>query len=256
MARGDRAPALHQQLPGVHRAHLPGTVRGGVRPQHQRRSGHDQEHREEHHRPRLRGRLGDAAGSRAPHRQEGGGRRLGTRRARLRAAAGARRPCGDAVRARRPRRRPAALRDSRLQDGEVADRPAHGADGGRGGDLPHRRARGRRGRRRRAAARLPRHRPLHRRDATARPAGARSRAARHPLRHGVPAAAEQGGRRGQHHGTDPRPRPPRRDPRRRRHGIGLPRHVEPPRRDVGAPVRAASPAARPTGPSSAGPTGR
>ena len=52
--RGDRAPALDQQLPGVHRPHLPGAVRGGVRPQHQRRSGHHQADREADHRPRLR----------------------------------------------------------------------------------------------------------------------------------------------------------------------------------------------------------
>ena len=37
-------------------------------------------------------------------------------------------------------RRPAALRHSRLQDGEVAHRPARRADGGRGRGLPHRRA--------------------------------------------------------------------------------------------------------------------
>ena len=45
----------------------------------------------------------------------------------------------------RPHRRPAALRHSRLQDGEAPDRPPHRADGGRGRRLPHRR----RGRRRR-----------------------------------------------------------------------------------------------------------
>ena len=61
LARGDRAPALDQQLPGVHRPHLPGAVRGSLRAQHQRRAGHDQADREADHRPRLQGRLGDAA---------------------------------------------------------------------------------------------------------------------------------------------------------------------------------------------------
>ena len=116
-----------------------------------------------------------AAGARAPHRQDGGRGRLGPRRAGVRPAARARRPRGDAVRARRPDRRPAALRHPRLQDGEVAHRPAHGADGGRGRDLPHRRrtsgvdvtgdA---------AAARVRRGRALERRHQAARPARARA----------------------------------------------------------------------------------
>ena len=41
-----------------------------------------------------------------------------------------------AVREERPHRRPAALRHSRLQDGEAPDRPAHGADVGRGRRVP------------------------------------------------------------------------------------------------------------------------
>ena len=57
--------------------------------------------------------------------QAGRGRRLGPGRARLRAAARARGPRGHGVREERPHRRAAALRHSRLQDGEVADRPAH-----------------------------------------------------------------------------------------------------------------------------------
>jgi hypothetical protein len=40
---------------------------------------------------------------------------------------------------RTPHRRPAALRHSRLQAGQAPDRPAHGADGGRGRHLPDRR---------------------------------------------------------------------------------------------------------------------
>ena len=41
------------------------------------------------------------------------------------------------VRARRPHRRPAALRHPRVQDGEAPPRPPHRADGGRGHDVPH-----------------------------------------------------------------------------------------------------------------------
>ena len=80
--RGDRAPALDQQLPRVHRPHLPGAVRGGVRPQHQRRPGHDQADREaaSSTTPSKEGWV-DAAARRSAHRQEGRGRRLGTRRA-------------------------------------------------------------------------------------------------------------------------------------------------------------------------------
>ncbi len=49
-----------------------------------------------------------------------------------RAAADPRRAHRDGVRARRPHRRPAALRHPRVQDGEAPHRPAAGADGGRG----------------------------------------------------------------------------------------------------------------------------
>ena len=49
-----------------------------------------------------------------------------------RAAADPRRAHGHGVRARRPHRRPAALRHPRVQDGEAPHRPPAGADGGRG----------------------------------------------------------------------------------------------------------------------------
>ena len=174
----------------------------------------------------------------------------------VRAAAGACRARRHALRARRPHRRAAALRHPRLQDGEVADRPPHGADGGGGRHLPHQRAR-RRGRHgRRAASRVRRHRALDGRDPAARPPRARTRAQGHPLRHGVPAPAEQGGRGRLDPGADPRHRQARRHPRRRRHGLRLPRHLESPRRHVGAPVRAAAAAARSTARSSPGRTGR
>ena len=56
------------------------------------------------------------------------------------------------LRARRPHRRPAALRHPRVQDGEARPRPAPRADGGRGHGVPHRRERRRRRHRRRARA--------------------------------------------------------------------------------------------------------
>ena len=42
-----RAAALHQQLPGIHRPHLPGAVRGRLRPGHHRAAGDDQADRED-----------------------------------------------------------------------------------------------------------------------------------------------------------------------------------------------------------------
>ena len=78
---------------------------------------------------RLGGGLGGAAARAAQDRQEGRGGRLRARGPGLRAAARARRPRRHAVREERPHRRPAALRHPRLQDGEVAHRPAHRADG-------------------------------------------------------------------------------------------------------------------------------
>ena len=67
----------------------------------------------------------------------------------LRAAARARRARRRALREGRPHRRPAALRHSRLQDGEAPDRPAHGADGAEGVEFRPNVARRRRRRRRR-----------------------------------------------------------------------------------------------------------
>ena len=42
VARGDRAAARHEQLPGVHRDAVPGAVRGRLRAGDQQRRGHDQ----------------------------------------------------------------------------------------------------------------------------------------------------------------------------------------------------------------------
>ena len=54
---GVAQPALDQQLPGIHRPHLPGTVRGGLHAQHRRQPGDHQDDRMCHCRPRVGGRL-------------------------------------------------------------------------------------------------------------------------------------------------------------------------------------------------------
>ena len=84
--------------------------------------------------------------------KHGRGRRLRPGRPGLRAAAGARRPRRDRVREERPHRRPAALRHSRLQDGEVAHRPARRADAGRGRRASRTERAGRQSRRERGVA--------------------------------------------------------------------------------------------------------
>ena len=55
LARGGVAVALHQQLPGVHRPHLSGSVRGRLRAGHQPASGDDQADRKDNCGARLRG---------------------------------------------------------------------------------------------------------------------------------------------------------------------------------------------------------
>ncbi len=65
LARGHRPAARHQQLPRVHRAAVPGAVRGGLRARHQRRPGHHQAGRGRDHRPGLVRGLGRAACARA-----------------------------------------------------------------------------------------------------------------------------------------------------------------------------------------------
>ena len=61
---------LDQQLPRVHRPHLPGAVRGGVHAQHQRRSGRHQVDRARDHRSRLGRRLRRAAPACGEDRQD------------------------------------------------------------------------------------------------------------------------------------------------------------------------------------------
>ena len=111
----------------------------------------------------------------APHRQARGRGRLRARGPRGRAAAEPRRPPRDAVREEGPRRRPAALRHSRLQAREVDRRPPRRDHGRRGRRAAH-------GRVRRAATSPARdllrdydaRAALRRRGGAARSAGARA----------------------------------------------------------------------------------
>ena len=89
---GVAQPPFHQQLPGVHRPHLPGALRGLLHAEPRRRAGHDQDDRERHRRPRLGGRLDQARARQGDDRQDGRGGRLRPGRPRLRPAARPRRP--------------------------------------------------------------------------------------------------------------------------------------------------------------------
>ena len=123
-----REPALDQQLPGVHRPHLPRALRGELHAEHHRHPGD--------HQDRSNARSSTAAGKRAGSSRSAGraatGKRVavvgsgpaGLACAQQLARAGHAR---DRVREDRPHRRPAPLRHSRLQDGEAPDRPAHRA---------------------------------------------------------------------------------------------------------------------------------
>ena len=76
-------------------------------------------------------------------------------------------------------------------------------------------------------------------EKAARPAGARPRAQGHPLRDGIPAAAEPARRRraAGRRRADPRHRQARGGDRRRRHRLRLHRHLDPPGRAVGHQYR-------------------
>ena len=138
----DRAAARHQQLPGVHRAAVPGAVRVRVRARHQpaRRSPSRTSRSRSSTRP---GTTGDVTPQPpgAAVRQDGRRRRLRPGRSGRRPAAHPGRPHRRRLRAGRPDRRPAAVRHPRVQDGEAAHRPPHRADARRGHQVPYRRAR-------------------------------------------------------------------------------------------------------------------
>ena len=185
-------PALDQQFPGVHRPHLPRALRGVLHAEHRRQAGHHQDDRMRDRRPRLGGRL-DRAASRPQRRPASASPSSAPGPAGLACAQQLARAGHDGARVReeRPGRRPAALRHSRLQDGEAPHRPARRArwrprasssttTSMSASTLPveaaaRRLRRGGAGRRRREAA---------------RPADPGPRAGRHPFRDGLPAAAE------------------------------------------------------------------
>ena len=147
LAGGQRTSARHEQLSRVHRQALSRAVRGLVRARHRERSGDDQGDRGVDRRSRVRRRLGDRASARRPHRQARRRRRIGSGRPRRRGSAEPRGAPRHRARARRPHRRPAAVRDSRVQDGEAVSRaPARGDARGRR-RVPDRRQRRRQHRR-------------------------------------------------------------------------------------------------------------
>ena len=122
LADGHRTAGRDQQLPRVHRAAVPRAVRRRVRARHQQRPGDHQGDRERDHRARVRRGMDRAAPAGASHRQAHRRRRLGPGGAgRGRSAEQSRAP-GHRVRARRSHRRPAAVRHSRVQDGEARPR--------------------------------------------------------------------------------------------------------------------------------------
>ena len=204
LARGDRAPARHQQLPRVHRPAVPGAVRGRLRARHQRRPGDHQAGRGRDHRPGLGRGLGHAGAarrcrpaSRSPSSAPGP--------AGLAAAQQLTRAGHDVVVFERADRIGGLLRygipEFKMEKRHL-DRRLD-ADGGRGHRVPHQRERRRRHHRRRA--------PRAEFDAVvlaggatacARPAHPRPRARRHPPGDGVPAAGQPG--------AGGRPRPTRR----------------------------------------------
>ncbi len=134
--RGERPPARDEQLPRAHRKAMPGAVRGLVRARDHCRAGADQAGRARDR--RVGGQLWSARAPPGRHedRKEGGDRRFGPCRARGGPAAhpgGAR---SGGLRACRAHRWPAALRNPRVQAGEVGAGPAPGPDGRRGDGVP------------------------------------------------------------------------------------------------------------------------
>ena len=240
----------------VHRPHLPGALRGGLHAERQRRRGRHQEHRARDHRPRLGRGLGRAAAARAeaPARRSRWSARA---RPGLAAAQQLARAGHDVTVFEKNDRIGGLLRygipDFKMEkhhiDRRIAQMQAEGVVFRTGvlvGALPE-------------AARSPnwakesiaptwqgrvRRRVLPAAPRSARPAGAGARPRRHPLRDGVPAAAEQGQRRRQGQGPDQRRRQACRRHRRRRHRQRLRRHEQPPRREERDAVRAAADAAR------------
>ena len=107
-----------QSVPGVYRAGLPASLRGGLHLQLKRRSDQHQRKGTEHHRAGLRERTCQSGASGSAHRQEGGGhwlRPVGTYGGSLPQHAGTFR---DGLRAFRPSGRPADVRHPEYETGE------------------------------------------------------------------------------------------------------------------------------------------
>ena len=155
LARRDRSPARHQQLPGVHRPAVPGAVRGGMCAGHQRRPGDHQAGRGRDHRPGVGRGLGRAATAERQDRQARRRHRFGPCGAGLSTAVDPSRSRCRRARTRRPHRWPAALWHPRVQDGEASPAAPYCPDGGRRHRVPHQRS-GRRRRRHRGPAGLVR----------------------------------------------------------------------------------------------------
>ena len=167
-----------QQLPRVHRAGLPGPLRGLLHSGHQRAGRDHQDHRARHHRKGLRGRLDRPDAARDAHRQEGGRGRFRPGRAGLRRPAQQGRSLGHRLRARRPHRRAADVRHPE-HEARQGCRPApRRPDGRRGRQVRHQHRSRQELPRRQTAQGLRRRRAVRRRDQAARPAGRGPQAAR------------------------------------------------------------------------------
>ena len=247
LARSRAPVARHQQLPGVHRPHLPGALRGVLRAGHQRAGGDHQADREGHRRSRLRGRLHQARAGRrrAPESawpSSAPGRRAWPPRSNWRApdttSRSSRRATASAAccaTASRNFKMEKHLIDRRLEqmraEGVKFQTNAHV-----GGNVPVEDLRkefdaillaG--------GAEQPRDLKVPGRELQG-----------HPLRHGVPAAAEPAlrRRRGSRRRSHPGHRQARGDHRRRRHRRRLPGHQPPAGRALRDPVRIAAQASR------------
>ncbi len=130
----------------------PGPVRARLRAGHYPARGDDQKRRGRHRRPGMGPRLCHTAATRAQDGQDRRRHRLGPGRPGVCPAAHPGRAHGHDVRAGRPHRRAAAVRDSRLPVGETPSGPAAGADARGGYPVPRRGRGGHRPGRHRSAA--------------------------------------------------------------------------------------------------------
>ena len=118
--RGRAQPAFDQQFPGVHRPRLPGAVRGVLHAQHRRQSGHHQDDRMRRSSTAPRARAGSSPSRRRTRPASRSPSSAPARRGSP-ARSSSRAPGMTCTSTRSGQgRRPAALRHSRLQDGEAS----------------------------------------------------------------------------------------------------------------------------------------